>query len=113
MSETKTKHTSRNLNFLFIVGLILAILIIIFAIQNSDTTPVEFLGFQVNPPTALLIIACIAVGSALTLLFSIPGWWNRRKTKAALKDELKQLRKQYEELAAVNVKKEAPAKPES
>ncbi len=110
MSESTNKHTSRNLNFLFIVGLILAILVIIFAIQNSDTTPVEFLGLQVNPPTALLIIACIALGSVMTLLFSIPGWWSRRKRKSDLKDELKNLRKQYEELAAINVKQETPTK---
>lgn len=100
MSNPSNK-SGRNLNFLFIVGLVLAILIIVFAIQNADTTPIEFFSFRIEPHTALLIISCILIGSVLTLLFSIPGWYRRRKTISSLRSELDQLRRNYEELAAI------------
>ena len=109
MSDRKNNMKGKNLNFLFIVGLILAILTIIFAIQNSETTLVRFLGLDINPPTAFLIIMCIALGSAITLMFSIPGWFARRREQSRLQHELKDLRKNYEELAAVQPSRDAPA----
>ncbi len=102
MSEKKIKKSGSNLNFLFIVGLVLAIIMIIFTYQNDRPTTVEFFTAEINPPLALLIVVCIAIGAILALLFSIPGWRRRRKKRIHLQDELKTLRKHYEELAAIN-----------
>jgi len=99
--DKKSKKGGRNLNFLFIIGLILAILVIIFAIQNSEGVEIEFFSFKPTPPLALLIIGSILLGSILTLLFSVPGWFRRRKEKSVLQRDIKDLRKQYEELAAI------------
>jgi len=110
MSKDKKKKGGRsNLNFLFIIGLILAILVIVFAIQNSEDVVIEFFSFKLTPPLALLIIGSILLGSILTLLFSVPGWFSRRKEKSALQRDLKGLRKQYEELASIQKPKAPPA----
>ena len=103
MSDKKEKKKAgSNLNFLFIIGLILSILMIVFAIQNGDPTEIDFFVWKVTPPLALLIVLCIAIGALLALMFSIPGWRRRRKAKRQLLNEIKTLRKNYEELAAVN-----------
>ena len=102
MSEKTTKKGGKNLNFLWLVGLIFAILLIIFGIQNDDSAyiwPFEKFG---GIPLSLLIFASLGFGSILTLLFSIPGLLKRRRTKHALQQEIKTLRKNYEELAAIN-----------
>lgn len=102
--EKTAKKSGRNLNFLFIVGLILAIAIIIFAIQNGNNTEIDFFIWKITPgpPLALLIILCVAIGAVLALLFSIPGRWRRRKKRIQLESELSTLRKNYEELAGIN-----------
>ena len=79
--DKERKSGRRNLNFLFIIGLILAILVVIFAIQNAEGVEIEFFGFKPNPPIALLIISCILLGSLLTILFSLPGSLRRKKEK--------------------------------
>lgn len=105
MSKENKKKSGSNLNFLFVVGLILAILMIVFAIQNSNPTEIDFFTLKVSPPLALLIIICIALGSAMTLIFSIPGWFRRRASKNELEKELKQLQKNYDELVKVKGEK--------
>jgi uncharacterized integral membrane protein len=108
MADNNSKSGRRNLNFLFIIGMVLAIIIAIFAIQNAESTEVNFFTFSPNVSKVLLILFCILFGSVITLMFSLPGWFARRKEKSKLKGELKALRKKYEELAALQ-----PAKPEA
>lgn len=104
-SDTSTKKGGSNkLNFLFILGLLLSILIIVFALANQETEEINFLVFRLEINLVLLIFLCIAIGSILTLLFSLPGVFRRRKEKSELKSELKELRKNYEELAKINIK---------
>ncbi len=102
MKEKTAKKGGKNLNFLWIVGLVLAILIILFALQNGENTYIQFFKAEFGVPLALLIFVCLGLGSILTLLFSIPGIMKRRKTKSKLQQEIKTLRKNYEELAAIN-----------
>lgn len=100
MAEKKTTKGG-SLNFMFIFGMILAILVIIFAIQNSHDTIVRFFRAEATVPTALLIFVSILVGGVMTLLFSVPGRIKARKEHARIKTELKDLSKKYDELAAV------------
>lgn len=100
--NTKKKGGGAKLNFFFILGLILAILIIVFGLANQETEEINFLVFSLEINLVLLIFLCIAVGSILTLLFSLPGVFRRRRVKKDLEKELKDLRKQYEELAKIN-----------
>ena len=97
-----TKKKGGNLNFLFVVGLIVAIIVITFTIQNNNTTTVNFFSAKLDASLALLIISSIFIGAILAFLFSIPGWWRRRKKRIQLETELATLKKNYSELASIN-----------
>ena len=107
-TDKKDQSGGSNMNFLFIIGLVLAILTIIFAIQNADRVPIEFFSFSIQPHLALLIISCILLGSILTLLFSIPGWMRNKKATASIRTKLKKLQKNYDELAAIQKTTKTP-----
>ena len=101
--EKDKKSGGRHLNLLFILGLILAIIIIVFGLANNDTTDINFLVFKndLEINETLLIFLCIITGSIMAILFSIPGRLKRRKEKQKLEKELKDLRKNYEDLAKI------------
>jgi uncharacterized integral membrane protein len=101
-THTPQKKEGKNLNFLFIIGLIFCILIIVFGLANQEVAEIDFLVFKLEINLVLLIFLCIALGAILTLLFSLPGVFRRRKIKIALEKELKDLRLKYEELAKIN-----------
>ncbi len=90
MAESK-KSSGSNLNFLWIFGLIMAILTIVFAIQNSEPQPIKFFTFEREVPVALLIFLCLAIGAVLTMLFSIPGQWRKKRERDVLKKRIKEL----------------------
>jgi len=101
-STTPKKKEGKNLNFLFIIGLIFCILIIVFGLANQEIAEIDFLVFKLEVNLVLLIFICIALGAILALLFSLPGIFKKRKEISALKKDLKDLRQKYEELAGIN-----------
>lgn len=56
-----------------IFSLLLLILAVIFAIQNSTALTVRFLLWETTLPVALIIIISLTVGAILGLIYSIPG----------------------------------------
>jgi putative membrane protein len=56
-----------------IFSLILLILAVIFALQNSNAETVKFLFWEATLPVALIIIISLTVGAILGLIYSIPG----------------------------------------
>jgi uncharacterized membrane protein YciS (DUF1049 family) len=56
-----------------IFSLILLILAVIFAIQNSNALTVRFLLWETTLPVALIIIISLTVGAIIGLVYSIPG----------------------------------------
>ncbi len=96
-TENKKQKTGSNLNFLLIVGLLGSILAIIFAVQNAEETNIEFFTLNLFIPKALLIICSLAVGSLLSILFGLPGWWRKRRVIKGYKHEIKALKEQLVE----------------
>jgi uncharacterized integral membrane protein len=56
----------------FIAGLTLGLIIALFAVQNTAGVEVQFLVWQVRGPMALVVLAAVAIGMLLTLLFGVP-----------------------------------------
>ena len=56
-----------------IFSLILLILAVFFAIQNSNALTVKFLLWETTLPVALIIIISLTVGAIIGLVYSIPG----------------------------------------
>lgn len=61
---------------ILIVGLVAAVVMLIFVFSNSDNTPVQFLGWEWEIKTWILIIISAILGAILSRVF---GWWWRRR----------------------------------
>lgn len=71
-----------------ILSLILAVLAVIFALQNPQPMDVNLLFFQMEGSTALVLILTFAFGVIVGLLSSLPGRLRaRRKLKTLKKQE--------------------------
>lgn len=75
------------MRFGLLVSLLLAILAVIFALQNPQTMDVNLLFFRTEGSTALLLILTFGFGVPVGLVSSLPGRLRARRT-------LKELRKQ-------------------
>lgn len=75
----------------FVIGLLLAILVTVFALANRDSTEVNFLVSKVEIATSLLLLLTLALGALIAWLLSLGGWFKKRK-------EISKLNKQVAEL---------------
>lgn len=73
--------------------LVLALLLVVFAVQNTQSVELRFLGFEGSYPLVVIIITVVVV---TVLLDEILGFvMRRRRTRRAReREELKRLRKQ-------------------
>lgn len=86
----------------WIVGLIMALILmviaIIFALQNSEPTAISFLAWDYTLPLALIIIMSFVIGVLTTLLLTIPGTFRRKREISSLKKENKRLLDQIDKI---------------
>jgi len=71
--------------FLFI-ALFIAVLAVIFAVQNSATTQVSFLTWHSNSSLALILLISLAAGALISFFISLPSnikarWTIRQQRK--------------------------------
>ena len=66
---------------MLIVFIVLAVLAIIFVLQNSDSHSVDFLMLDFRAPEWVIFLLLILVGVALDRLLQF--WMKRRKRRAA------------------------------
>lgn len=91
----------------FVVALIFALIVAIFAIQNAGAVEVSFLTFELNISQALVILISAIFGALAALMLSLVRWFrtktrekNASKTINKLEQENKQLKTRLEELAS-------------
>lgn len=71
-----------------IAGIVIIILVVIFALQNSESTAVKLYFWETNAPLVLLFLLCFTAGLCFAILALLPINRNsKRKTK--LIEELK------------------------
>ncbi len=82
-----------------IIGIFLALLMVIFTLQNSANIEVKFLLWKVvDVPVALFMILSILFGVIISVIFSLTGK-NRYKSEIeVLKDEIDSLESELKEL---------------
>jgi uncharacterized integral membrane protein len=70
---------------LLIFGLILAILVVIFTLQNTVEISINLFFWEVqNAPLALVILCCIALGYFVAVIYLYPKVWNLRSENKKL-----------------------------
>lgn len=61
-----------------IAGFLLAIVLVIFAIQNAEIVTVEFLFWHLDISSALLILLSVGMGALAYFLLSLSGSLKRK-----------------------------------
>ena len=82
--------------FLVIIGLVMAVLAVLFAFQNADVVAISFGVWQFKQSLAIILIVTLGLGIIISLLLSLPtilkrGWQNTKYKKkiADLEAQLK------------------------
>lgn len=63
-------HPGRRVNGKMILGIVIAVLALIFVLENTDETKVEFLGFNFSTGTWLMLVIFFVAGMILGWLLS-------------------------------------------
>src|SRR3989344_8137924 len=86
---------------LFIIGLILGGLGVVFALQNIDVITVVFFGWQLSGSLSLILLLTMLVGILVTLLILLPKsisdyfkYKKLRKENVGLTEELRKQKEQ-------------------
>lgn len=87
-----------------IIALLIAIIAVIFALQNVTAITISFLFWSYNGSLALVLLITLAVGVLISLLASLPGlirgkWTisNQKKKLSALETERNTFKQKAEE----------------
>ena len=77
-----------------IIGIIIAVIAVIFAIQNSVDVQIKFLKWNWNCSLALLIIILLAAGIATGMLILAPTIYRKNSAISSSKKKIADLEKQ-------------------
>ncbi len=75
-----------------IIGLVLAILLVIFALQNAQEVIITLYFWKFQSSLALLLLISLAIGVFLGAIFSVPSITKRNKKIEELKIKLDDFR---------------------
>ncbi|WP_125703253.1 LapA family protein [Lacticaseibacillus daqingensis] len=87
-----------------IVGLVLALIVIIFALLNGQPVAVNFFGAAFQWPLIVVIVVCLLLGALVTLLVSTASLAKTHKQLKALEAENQQLTQAQEDAIATATK---------
>ncbi len=89
-----------------IILLILAILLVIFTLQNSFEISISFFLWEIpNVPLVLLILSCVLLGYIIASVYFYPRVW---KLKRDLSHALKSAKKLEEKIETQQLEKPGP-----
>jgi len=76
------------MQILIIIALLIAIVAVIFAVQNTSAVTVAFLFWSVDSSLALVLLVTLLVGVLISVLTSLPGSIRSRWTISSQKKKL-------------------------
>ncbi len=82
------------MRFFIILALLIAIAIVVFALQNSSIITISFLAFHYNGSLALTLVVVFTLGLLAGILISIPSLWKKSSELREQKRRVKQLEKE-------------------
>lgn len=77
-----------------IFALLLILVVVVFALQNSDPVLIKLLFWQVECSVAFVMTSVLFIGALLGVLFSLPSIFKKREQIAELKEKLEEKPKQ-------------------
>jgi len=79
------------MRFLIVLALLIALVIVLFALQNSAIVTVSFLSFHYNGSLALILVVVFTLGFLAGILISIPSLLRKSSALREQKKRVKQL----------------------
>ena len=67
------------MQFVMIFSLVIAVIAVMFAMQNTAVVTLKFFIWTFESPLALLLIIALTVGAIITSIFTLPGWFKTKK----------------------------------
>ncbi|MDJ0736764.1 MAG: LapA family protein [Nostocaceae cyanobacterium] len=86
------------MRILTILALLIAIVTVVFALQNSTPVMVQFLGWRFEDSMALVLLLTFTLGVLFGLLVSLPTIVKGIKKKGSLTRKIEQQKHQIEDL---------------
>ncbi|MEQ8338207.1 MAG: LapA family protein [Cyclobacteriaceae bacterium] len=75
----------RYIRIIFI--LLIALVIVVFSVQNAEVVEVRFLGWRLESSRALIMLICVGIGSLGTILALLPAIFGRKEKENTDTDE--------------------------
>jgi uncharacterized integral membrane protein len=79
------------MQFVMIFSLAVAVLAVMFSMQNTETVLLKFFIWEFHSPLAVLMLIALTIGAILTTLLTIPGWFRSKKTNSRHHKEVVEL----------------------
>lgn len=88
-----------------IFGLVLVLIIVLFAVLNNQTVPVNFGFTKVSGPLILIILGSAILGALIGLLTSTTTIWKQKKQVKELEKQLDAYQNETDKIVAEEVEK--------
>ncbi len=92
-----------------VVGVILTIVVIVLAMQNTEDVHLEFLAWDANAPLVAILLAAVLVGVVFDEIVGLL-WRHSRRHQITMKEELAQHRAALRKDSTTTEPDESPAK---
>jgi lipopolysaccharide assembly protein A len=79
------------MRFIIVLALLIAVAIVLFALQNSTIVTVGFLSFHYNGSLALILVVVFTLGLLAGILISVPSLLRKYSDLRVQKRRIKQL----------------------
>ena len=93
------------MQFMIILALLIAIVAVVFALQNTMAVTVSFFTFNFHSSLALVVLVALMLGVLISVLVSLPGlisgkWttFSQRRKLGSLEEERNALKQKAEEM---------------
>jgi len=94
-----------------IAGFVIAILAVIFALQNSMTVTISFLKWETTGSLSMVLLITLAIGVVIGLLFLAPSTIKRTFTTSSQRKRIGSLEKELDEHKAKVAELQKPVTP--
>lgn len=81
----------KNMHFLLILGIIVAIAAVAFALQNNTTVTVAFGAWSFDSSLAMVLLLALGVGAVIAISLSWPGFIKNLWASSRLRRQVNQL----------------------
>jgi uncharacterized integral membrane protein len=82
------------MQFFLFLALIIALALVLFAVQNSTVISLSFINWAFEGSLAFILTLTFAIGMLTGSLLFIPTWWKKIKTGRAQKKRISELERE-------------------